>query len=417
MEVAGLDPRRRAAEFGESAMRVRCWAHRGERRDRRRRLRGVLESAGEVLGGYTTLKLGGSARRLVTATDRQEMVQVAREATKLDEPLLTLAGGSNVVVADAGFDGTTLLVRSTGLRTDPQPDGSVLLTAEAGHPWDEVVQESLAAGLSGLECLSGIPGSAGATPIQNVGAYGHEVAEVLQSVPVYDRATDEIFDATVAQCELGLRTSVFKHSDRYVVLAVTLRLHRSPLSAPIQYAELARTLDAGIGDQVPAVRVREAVLQLRRGKGMVLDPSDPDTCSVGSFFQNPVLDAAAYALVRAAALARVGTEPPSWTVPAAPLARPVTTPAQVGAQAPAGDAPARVKVSAAWLIERAGFGRGYHGAHAGVSVSTKHTLALTNRGGGTSAALVGLAREIRDGVRAAFGVTLEPEAVLVGCEL
>ena len=358
----------------------------------------MLESAGEVLGGYTTLKLGGSARRLVTATDRQEMVQAAREATKLDEPLLLLAGGSNVVVADAGFDGTALLVRSAGLRTDPQPDGSVLLTVEAGHPWDEVVRESLAAGLSGLECLSGIPGSAGATPIQNVGAYGHEVAEVLQSVPVYDRVTDEIFDATVEQCELGLRTSAFKHNHRYVVLAITLRLQRSPLSAPIQYAELARALDAGIGDQVPTARVREAVLALRRGKGMVLDSSDPDTCSVGSFFQNPVLDPDAYALVREVALARVGTEPPSWIV-----------------KSPTGRA--GVKVSAAWLIERAGFGKGYHGGHTGVSVSTKHTLALTNRGGGTSAELVALAGEIRDGVRAAFGVTLEPEAVLVGCEL
>jgi UDP-N-acetylmuramate dehydrogenase len=361
----------------------------------------VLESAGEVLAGYTTLKLGGSARRLVTATDRQEMVQSAREATKLDEPLLVLAGGSNVVVADTGFDGTALLVRSTGLRTDPQPDGSVLLTAEAGHPWDEVVRASLAAGLSGIECLSGIPGTAGATPIQNVGAYGHEVAEVLQSVPVYDRVTDEVFDATAEQCELGLRTSVFKHSDRYVVLAVTLRLQHSPLSAPIQYVELARTLGVEVGERVPVVQVREAVLALRRGKGMVLDPVDPDTCSVGSFFQNPVLDPDAYALVREAALARAGTEPPSWTVTPPPRA----------------SGPAGVKVSAAWLIERAGFGKGYHGGHAGVSVSTKHTLALTNRGGGTSAALVGLAREIRDGVRTAFGVTLEPEAVLVGCQL
>jgi UDP-N-acetylmuramate dehydrogenase len=359
----------------------------------------VLDTDDALLGRHTTLRLGGEARRLLAATDRQEIVQSIRDAAKLDEPLLVLAGGSNVVIADAGFDSTALLVRSTGIRTQAQADGSVLLTAEAGQPWDEVVRASLADGLAGLECLSGIPGSAGATPIQNVGAYGHEVAEVLHAVPVYDRVADEVFDASPEQCRLGFRTSLFKRNDRYVVLAVTFRLHRSPLSAPVQYAELARTLGVRIGDRVPAPRLREAVLALRTGKGMVLDPHDPDTYSVGSFFENPVLDPDAYVGVRAAALALVGTEPPSWPY--------------------GGDAggPARVKVSAAWLIERAGFGKGYHGGHPGVSISTKHTLALTNRGTGTSAALLDLAREIRDGVRDAFGVTLRPEAVLVGCEL
>jgi UDP-N-acetylmuramate dehydrogenase len=359
----------------------------------------VGDIADTLLGSHTTLHLGGAARHLVTATDRQEMVQSVRDATKLDEPLLVLAGGSNVVIADRGFDGTALLVRSAGVRLRPGPDGSVLLTAEAGHPWDEVVQASLAEGLAGLECLSGIPGSAGATPIQNVGAYGHEVGEVLHAVPRYDRVADETVDATPQACHLGFRTSLFKRNDRYLVLAVTFRLRRSPLSAPVQYAELARTLGVGIGARVPAGQVREAVLALRAGKGMVLDPADPDTYSVGSFFQNPVLDPAGYASVRAAALARVGVEPPSWP------------------HAGTRDAPPGVKVSAAWLIERAGFGKGYQGGHPGVGISTKHTLALTNRGGGTSAALLALAREIRNGVRVAFGVTLEPEAVLVGCAL
>jgi UDP-N-acetylmuramate dehydrogenase len=353
----------------------------------------VPDTGDALLCRYTTMRLGGAARRLVTATDQQEIVQSVRDAAKLDEPLLVLAGGSNVVVADAGFDGTVLLVRSAGIRFAGQPDGSVLLTAAAGQPWDEVVRASLAEGLAGLECLSGIPGSAGGTPIQNVGAYGHEVAEVLQAVPVYDRVADEVFDASPEQCQLGFRTSLFKRNDRYVVLAVTFRLRRSHLSAPVQYAELARTLGASVGDEVPAHEVREAVLALRTGKGMVLDPDDPDTYSVGSFFQNPVLDPDTCAEVRAAALATVGVEPPSW-------------PHQ-----------GQVKVSAAWLIERAGFGKGYRGGHPAVSISTKHTLALTNRGGGTSAALLDLAREIRDGVRTAFGVTLEPEAVLVGCEL
>jgi UDP-N-acetylmuramate dehydrogenase len=351
-------------------------------------LRGVLD-----IGPYTTLRLGGPARRLVTAVDQQEIVQSVRDAAKLDEPLLVLAGGSNVVIADAGFDGTVLLVRSTGIRIEERPAGTALLTAAAGQPWDEVVRASLAAGLAGLECLSGIPGSAGATPIQNVGAYGHEVAEVLHEVPVYDRVADEVLDFTPEQCRLGFRTSLFRRNDRYVVLAVTFRLRHSPLSAPVQYAELARTLGVPVGDQVPAQRVREAVLALRGGKGMVLDPGDPDTYSVGSFFQNPVLDPDDYAGVRAAALATAGGEPPSWPYQG------------------------RVKVSAAWLIERAGFGKGYTGGHPGVGISTKHTLALTNRGAGTSAALLGLAREIRDGVRATFGVRLEPEAVLVGAEL
>jgi UDP-N-acetylmuramate dehydrogenase len=349
---------------------------------------GVLD-----IGPYTTLRLGGPARRLVAAVDQEEIVQSVRDAAKLDEPLLVLAGGSNVVVADAGFDGTVLLVRSTGIRFEDPGDGTVLLTAAAGQTWDEVVRASLAEGLAGLECLSGIPGSAGGTPIQNVGAYGHEVAEVLDSVPVYDRVADEVFDASPEQCQLGFRTSLFKRNDRYVVLGVTFRLRRSPRSAPVQYAELARTLGVAVGDQVPAARVREAVLALRAGKGMVLDPEDPDTYSVGSFFQNPVVDQDTYAVARAAALARTGLEPPSWPYEG------------------------RVKVSAAWLIERAGFTKGYQGGHAGVGISTKHTLALTNRGGGTSTALVDLAREIRDGVRAAFGVTLEPEAVLVGVEL
>jgi UDP-N-acetylmuramate dehydrogenase len=345
------------------------------------------------IGPYTTLRLGGPARRLVIAGDPEEIVQSVRDAAKLDEPLLVLAGGSNVVIADAGFDGTVLLIRSTGIRFADQADGTVLLTAAAGQPWDEVVRASLAEGLAGLECLSGIPGSAGGTPIQNVGAYGHEVAEVLHAVPVYDRVADEVFDATPEQCALGFRTSLFKRNDRYVVLGVTFRLRRSPRSAPVQYAELARTLGVAVGEQVPAQRVREAVLALRAGKGMVLDPADPDTYSVGSFFQNPVLDPDDYATVRAAALARTGVEPPSWPYES------------------------KVKVSAAWLIERAGFTKGYQGGYPGVGISTKHTLALTNRGAGTSAALIGLAREIRDGVRAAFGVSLEPEAVLVGCAL
>jgi UDP-N-acetylmuramate dehydrogenase len=352
----------------------------------------VLDLTGAQLGRHTTLRLGGVARDLITATDRSAIVDAVRGAGA--EPLLILAGGSNVVVADKGFDGTALLIRSSGVRLDPAPDGSVLLTAEAGQEWDEIVRHSLAEGLAGIESLSGIPGSAGGTPIQNVGAYGHEVAEVLASVAVYDRQAATVFDATPEQCRLGFRTSLFKRNDRYVVLAVTLRLERSALSAPVQYAELARALDAPVGTRAPAVAVREAVLALRASKGMVLDPADPDTYSVGSFFQNPVLDAGAHKALRTAALDRVGAEPPAWAY---------------------GDG--GWKIGAAWLIERAGFAKGYRGEHHGVGISTKHTLALTNRGDGTCESLLALAREIRDGVHATFGVVLEPEAVLVNCEI
>ncbi|MBO0869624.1 MAG: UDP-N-acetylmuramate dehydrogenase [Micromonosporaceae bacterium] len=373
----------------------------------------MLDAGETLLADHTTLRLGGHARRVLIATDRHDVVQAVRDTEAAAEPLLLLAGGSNVVIADEGFPGTALLIRSTGIGPGdgigpaggatslsgtgirPAADGDgELVTIEAGAIWDEVVQFCLAEGLSGVECMSGIPGSAGGTPIQNVGAYGHEIAELLDSVEVYDRHRGEVVRMAPGDCRLGFRTSVFKRADRYIVLAVTLRLQRSPLSAPVQYAELATALGARTGDRVPAEEVRSAVLKLRAGKGMVLDPADPDTWSVGSFFANPLVPLAGYPNVAARAQARAGGSPPHW---------------------PYG--PDAVKVSAAWLIERAGFGKGYRGQHRGVAISTKHTLALTNLGGGSTAALLGLAREIREGVRDAFGVTLEPEAVLVGCEL
>jgi UDP-N-acetylmuramate dehydrogenase len=354
----------------------------------------VLDVSDAVLGRHTTLRLGGAARRVVTATDRDEIVQAIRDVAAAEEPLFVLAGGSNVVIGDEGFDGTALLVRSTGVAVRPGGDGTRLVTVEAGEVWDDVVLRCLSDGLAGIESMSGIPGSAGATPIQNVGAYGHEVAEVLESVRVYDRHADRVAVMTADECGLGFRTSVFKGRDRHVVLAVTLRLRESALSAPVRYAELAAALGVPIGGQVPAAQLRGAVLALRAGKGMVLDPTDPDTYSVGSFFKNPLLDDEAHARLRVRAQAALGTDPPAW---------------------PYG--PGAVKVSAAWLIERAGFRKGYRGGHRGVAISSKHTLALTNRGDGTCAALLGLAREIRQGVRDAFDVLLEPEAVLVGCAL
>jgi UDP-N-acetylmuramate dehydrogenase len=342
------------------------------------------------LAPHTTLRLGGPARRLVTAGSADEIAQSVRDASAGGQPTLVLGGGSNVVIADEGFAGTVILLRSRGVRVTERDGDAVTVRVAAGEPWDEVVAGAIDAGWSGLECLSGIPGAAGATPIQNVGAYGQEVAETITGVRVLDRLTDELGWVSPAQCRFGYRTSVFKRSDRWVVLSVDFRLQRSPSSEPIRYAELADALGVPLGAHAPLAAVREAVLGLRAGKGMVLDPADPDTYSAGSFFTNPVLDGAAMAAMRERATG-LG-EPPSW---------------------PGTDG--LVKVSAAWLIQRAGFVRGY--GRQGVAISSKHTLALTNRGSGTTEALLELAREIRDGVHARFGVTLHPEPVLVDCRL
>ncbi|MFC7547305.1 UDP-N-acetylmuramate dehydrogenase [Plantactinospora sp. GCM10030261] len=347
----------------------------------------------ESLAKYTTLRLGGPPRRLVTATSTDEIVQSVRQAELRDEPILVLAGGSNMVIGDGGFPGTVVLVRSRGTRTIAETSDTVTLRAEAGEPWDDFVARTVSDGLSGCECLSGIPGSCGATPIQNVGAYGQEVAETIHLVEAYDRVAGEVVRMSAAECGFAYRSSVFRHSDRWVLLAVDFTLTRSPLSAPIRYAELARTLGVSVGDRVPLADARAAVLALRAGKGMVLDPADPDTRSVGSFFMNPVLDAGAYERLRQRTAAAGLGEPTSW-------------PGASGV----------VKVSAAWLIERAGFGKGYPGPD-GVAISSKHTLALTNRDAVATASLLALAREIRSGVRDRFGVTLNPEPIMVNCEL
>jgi UDP-N-acetylmuramate dehydrogenase len=346
------------------------------------------------LGAHTTLRLGGSSRYVASVHSRTDIISGVRDARGAGEPLLILAGGSNVVIADEGFPGTTLLLRTTGIEVAPAGDGEVTVTVQAGQAWDDLVAMTVAEGLAGIECLSGIPGSAGATPIQNVGAYGQEVAQRLVSVTVYDTATDSVVSMSAQECGFSYRSSVFKHSDRRVVLDVTLKLRRGKESAPIRYAELARTLDVDPGAVAPLHEVRRAVLGLRAGKGMVLDPLDPDTYSVGSFFTNPVLDDARFADLRERAVGRTGAEPAHWP-----------------------DAPGAVKVSAAWLIERAGFGKGYSGGRSAVSVSTKHSLALTNRGTGSTAELLDLAREIRSGVQDAFGVELVPEPVLINCSL
>jgi UDP-N-acetylmuramate dehydrogenase len=333
----------------------------------------------ERLSALTTLRLGGEPARMVEAHTEGELAELVRSAY---EPLLVLAGGSNVVVADGGFPGTVVRVLTRGVRRDGER-----LEVQAGEPWDELVAMTVEQGLQGFECLSGIPGSTGATPIQNVGAYGQEVAETVESVRVLDRASGQILELDAEACGFRYRGSIFKYRDRHVVLAVTFRMRESGLSGPLRYAELARTLDVPVGGSAPLAEVREAVLALRRGKGMVIDPDDPDSVSAGSFFTNPILEPEDFARLQARTSELGG--PPAFPEP-----------------------DGRIKTSAAWLIERAGYPRGYGNGHVGIS--TKHTLALVNRGGATTAELMALAREIAGGVRERFGVGLAPEPVLVG---
>ena len=349
-----------------------------------------------ALADYTTLRLGGPAQRLVDVSTDDEVVAAVTAADAVGEPLLILGGGSNLVVADEGFPGTVIRIRTRGVTTTGAGDasGAVRLTAAAGEGWDDLVERSVAAGLSGIECLSGIPGLVGATPIQNVGAYGQEVAQTVAAVRVFDRASGQVTEVAAADCGFGYRTSSFKRAAAgaptgpFVVLAVTFRLAASSLSAPVRYAELARALGAELGSRAPLADVRAAVLALRRGKGMVLDPADPDTRSAGSFFTNPVVS-----LDQLAALERADPQIPRY-------------PAEPGS----------VKLSAAWLIEHAGFGKGYGGREPDdrPRISSRHTLALVNPGVGSTSALLELAAEIRDGVRASFGVELMNEPVIVG---
>jgi UDP-N-acetylmuramate dehydrogenase len=345
------------------------------------------------LADYTTIGLGGPARDFVPAGTEADLVAAVAAADARGEPVLILGGGSNLVVADEGFDGTVIQVVTRGRSRGGEP-GTV--TVAAGEGWDAVVAWTIAEGLAGLECLSGIPGLAGATPIQNVGAYGQDVSQTITGVRAYDRTAGQIVTIAGARCGFGYRTSRFRRSPgRFVVLDVTFQLAVQPACTPVRYPELATVLGVAPGDQVPSAEARSAVLQLRRRKGMVIDPADPDTRSVGSFFVNPVLDAAALAAVETAARARWGAQ---TVVP----------------RFDAGDG--LVKVPAAWLIERAGFGKGYSLGD-GARISGKHTLALVNSGWASTAGLMALAREIRDGVRGTFGVSLTPEPDLVGVAL
>jgi UDP-N-acetylmuramate dehydrogenase len=359
-----------------------------------------------ALAPHTTLRLGGPADHFFIADSEANLIAAVRDVEAHGDPLLILGGGSNVVVADAGFRGTVIRIATTGVTIR---DG--LVSVAAGVPWDDVVAQTVDEGLSGIECLSGIPGLAGATPIQNVGAYGQDVSETVVMVDVYDRVTKSMTLLDNADCAFTYRHSVFKDAvfedaayegtSRYIVTRVHFQLTDvGGLSAPLRYKDLAGALGLPIGERAPLKAVREAVLEQRRRRGMVLDSADHDTWSAGSFFTNPMLSPEDFAALeeRCAGLTNTGSTNTALTNNVPPPRFP--------------EPDGWIKTSAAWLIEQAGFTKGYGSGPA--TLSTKHTLALTNRGDATAADLLRLAAEVRDGVAARFGVVLAPEPVLVG---
>ena len=343
------------------------------------------------LAPLTTLRIGGAAKRLWTVDSEDGCVEAIKQLDQEGEQFLVLGGGSNVVISDQGFDGTALHLIYEGAEHQQRDDQTFAIDASAGDDWALLVDALVEAGLSGVECLAGIPGSVGATPIQNVGAYGQEVATTIEAVRVFNRATQQVEELSAAQCGFSYRNSVLKGNSELVVLGVRFLLERSPLSAPIANLDLAEKM--GVGDGERAEAARSAVLELRRSKGMLLDPRDHDTWSAGSFFTNPILSASDFER----------------------LEQRVREHCEGGAQAPRFEAEGGTfKSSAAWLIEQAGFSRGEQRGQ--VAISSKHTLALTNLGGASAAELIAFAREIASRVDELFAVQLRPEPALVGLE-
>ena len=337
------------------------------------------------LAQLTTIRVGGTPNLLTIAATESEIIEAISTADDAGQEVLIIGGGSNLVVAD-DFKGQVIKIASTGIENDSTVCAGAWVTVQAGHTWDDFVQTAVKNGWLGVEALSGIPGTVGATPIQNVGAYGQQVSETIAQVRAWNRETKKIEIIFSANCEFGYRSSVFKQfPNRWVILSVTFQLPLGELSSPIKYNELAVYFDCEIGDRVTAHDLRNGVLELRAGKGMLVTEEDQDSWSVGSFFMNPRVDSNVAELLPADA--------PAWPEP-----------------------DGRFKVSAAWLIEQAGFAKGF-GLNDRATLSTKHTLALTNRGNATSNDIIELARHIQSGVQEKFGIELKPEARLVGCGL
>ncbi|WLQ06957.1 UDP-N-acetylmuramate dehydrogenase [Arthrobacter oryzae] len=351
-----------------------------------------------LLSDLTTAAVGGPAGNYIEARSESEIIDAVRSADAAGGQLLIIAGGSNLLISDDGYPGTVLRIASEGFTVNAEDScGGVSVVVQAGHNWDALVEHAVRHAWSGIEALSGIPGSTGATPVQNVGAYGSDVSQTIAAVRTWDRERNAVRTFTNSELKFGYRDSVLKQttvqgSPRFVVLTVEFQLPLGQMSAPIRYAELAKSLGVEPGKRAYSNDVRREVLRLRASKGMVLDPEDRDTYSTGSFFTNPV--------VPADAADSLPADAPRY---------------------PAGS-DGQVKLSAAWLIDRAGFGKGY-GLEAGsvsggrASLSTKHTLAITNRGAASAADMVAVAREVRRGVVERFGIELHPEPLLIGVEL
>jgi len=351
-----------------------------------------------LLSTLTTAGVGGPAARYVEARTEAEIIDAVRTADAAGEPVLILGGGSNLLVADGGFAGTVVKIASQGFTVNAEDScGGVAVVVQAGHNWDALVEHAVRHAWSGIEALSGIPGATGGTPVQNVGAYGADVSQTIATVRTWDRQRNAVQTFTNSELKFGYRDSILKQttvngSPRYVVLTVEFQLPLGRMSAPIRYAELARALGVEVGQRAYSNDVRREVLRLRASKGMVWDAGDRDTYSTGSFFTNPIV--------------------PAGTADRLPADAP---------RFPAG-AEGMVKLSAAWLIDRAGFGKGFglepdsvSGGRA--SLSTKHTLAITNRGGASTDDVLAIAREVRRGVADRFGIELHPEPLLIGVEL
>ncbi len=335
------------------------------------------------LNQYTSLRVGGPAKNFISVATEDEIIAAIEAAG--DAPILILGGGSNVLISDQGFDGTVIHIANNQAQSEVDACSGATLTIGAGENWDEFVSATIARGFAGLETLSGIPGTVGAAPIQNIGAYGHEVSEFITRVRTYDRVAKAVKTFTNSECEFEYRNSIFKRTPgRYIVLSVQFQIRRGEISTPITYAELAQKLGIEVGQKAPVVDVREAVLELRGAKGMLLDADDHDSWSAGSFFTNPIITAEVASSLPAGA--------PQW---------------------PLGDG--RVKTSAAWLIENSGIAKGR--TLGGARVSSKHVLALTNSGSATAEEIAQLAREVRASVLERFGITLEPEVNLIGITL
>lgn len=371
-----------------------------------------------MLADLTTMGVGGPASRLVVVTTGDDLLAAARDAFTADEPWFVLGGGSNVVIADEGVEGTVIRVATRGVDVLSEGDGRVRIRVAAGEPWDDLVAFTVARGWSGIEALSGIPGSTGAAPVQNIGAYGQEVAATVVSVDFLDADSLEFVRIPRANLGFGYRTSVFKAGQSHparagVITAVEFELtDAAGTSEPVAYDQLASALAVPLGSRVPVADVRDRVLALRASKGMVLDPTDADTRSCGSFFTNPI--------VSDRALEGVPADAPRWQSPQEPTAQEPTDVAVPLGEQPAPPppvVPTHTKLSAAWLIEHAGIPRGFHLPGSRAAISSKHTLAITNRGGATAEEVAQLARYVQSRVASEFGVVLHPEPILVGVSL